>query len=159
MLGNGSNFAFPFWDWSSPDHRMYPFQEHILGASNTNGTLIGNFANWTTVCYDSISTGQLCDPSKSKQNMSRFGSPEVYAANYTKWPRREEICKAMDISVYDSLPYDASVEASKSFRNFMEGFYIGNETCDSVLFECMTETGRLQLHNQARIMIIQLATA
>ena len=148
MLGNGSNFAFPFWDWSSPDHRMYPFQEHILGASDASGNLVGNLANWTVVCGDSITTGILCDPSIVKDHMTRFRTQKVYSANYTKWPRRQEICKAMEIPIYDTSPYNPLVEAPKSFRNFMEGFYVGDEECNSVLFECTSERTRLQLHNQ-----------
>ena len=148
MLGNDSNFAFPFWDWSSENNRMYPFQEHILGASDEKGNLIGNFANWTTVCSDSVSTGNICDLSQTKEHLTRFRTSELYAAKYTRWPRREEVCKAISIAVYDGPPYDTGVEEHKGFRNFMEGFYVGNETCNSSLFDCTSHTNRLQLHNQ-----------
>lgn len=151
MLGGESSIDIPFWDWSSEKHRMYPFQEHVYGALDGNATLIGNFANWTIVCHDSLQdTSRICDPSQLKNHIIRFRKPEVYTANYTRWPRREEICQALSILVYDSAPYNPDAEAKKSFRNFMEGFYIGNESCNKNLFDCTTQTSRLQLHNEVR---------
>lgn len=132
---------------------MYPFKENLFGArgSDEEGTLVGNFANWTVICGEDIGNN-ICDPTKKLTHLRRFGTPEVYAANYTKWPRREEICEAVAIPIYDSPPYDTIVEASHSFRNFMEGFYIGNETCNDILYDCsINETSRLQLHNQVAI--------
>lgn len=148
MLGGVKNFAIPFWDWSLENHRMFPFQEHVYGASDENATLIGNFANWTIVC--DVSHDIICDPSQSTGHLTRFGSQEVYAANYTKWPRRKEICESMTIPIYDSPPYNHKVEGSKSFRNYMEGFYVGNEICNDTLFACsvISNTTREQLHNQ-----------
>ena len=148
MLGGDSNFAIPFWDWSLDEHRMFPFQEHIYGASYENATLIGNFANWTIVC--DVTLDVICDPSQSTEYMTRFGDREVYVADYPKWPRREEICKSMTIPVYDSPPYNSKVLGSKSFRNYMEGFYQGNEICNKTLFACsaISNTTRVQLHNQ-----------
>ena len=146
MLGRESDFVLPFWDWSSEKNRMYPFKEHVYGASDEAGTLFGNFANWTTVCTDQID--HICDPTESNGPIKRFRTHQVYEANYTKWPRREEICEALSIPVYDSPPYNTIVEATYSFRNFMEGFYVGNESCDSNRFDCTSNTTRLQLHNQ-----------
>ncbi len=147
MLGGDSKFAIPFWDWSLDKHRMFPFQEHIYGASEENATLIGNFANWTLIC--DVTLDVICDPSQSTDYMTRFGNREVYVADYSKWPRREEICKSMTIPVYDSPPYSSKVLGSKSFRNYMEGFYRGNEICNETLFDCSANnTSRIQLHNQ-----------
>ena len=156
MLGNESNFSFPFWDWSLEKHRMYPFEENILGASDKKGNLTGNFANWTTVCTNLKNPSSLCDPSVTLEHMTRFRTTKVYSANYTQWPRREEIKKAMTIPMYDSRPYNTVVDEHESFRNFMEGFYVGNETCNSSLFTCLTSTSRLQLHNQVlQVMITE----
>ena len=148
MLGGDSNFTVPFWDWSLEDHRMFPFQEHVYGASDENATLIGNFADWTIVC--DVSLDIICDPSQSTEHLTRFGNREVYAADYPKWPRREELCKSMTIPVYDSPPYNRGVEGSKSFRCYMEGFYNGNEICNDTIFACsvISNTTREQLHNQ-----------
>lgn len=148
MLGGDSEFAIPFWDWSLDEHRMFPFQGHIYGASDENATLIGNFANWTIVC--DVSLDIICDPSQSTESMTRFGNQEVYVADYPKWPRRAEICKSMTIPVYDSPPYNRAVLGSKSFRNYMEGFYQGNEICNETIFDCsvISNTTREQLHNQ-----------
>ena len=107
-----------------------------------------HFANWTIIC--DVSLDVICDPSQSTEHLTRFGNREVYAADYPKWPRREEICKSMTIPVYDSPPYNREVEGSKSFRNYMEGFYKGNEICNATIFACsvVSDTTREQLHNQ-----------
>lgn len=109
---------------------MYLFKEHLFGASASDeaGMLIGNFANWTTVCNDK--TDHICDPTEGNGHIKCFSTHKVYATNYTKWPRREEICQALSIPVYDSPPYNTIVEAIYSFCNFMKGFYVGNESCD-----------------------------
>ena len=148
MLGGDITFAVPFWDWSSEKHRMYPFHERRFGVPDENGNLVGNFANWSVICNGSDDTGIICDPTKANPHLYRFRTQEVFAGNYSRWPRREEICEGVSIPVYDSPPYDTNVDADISFRNFMEGFYVGNETCNGDLFVCVTSTNRLQLHNQ-----------
>ena len=154
MLGGDINFSVPFWDWSSEKHRMYPFQENVFGASDGKGGLVGNFANWSIICNDSLSTGVICDPTVRSIHLARFHNQEVYNGNYSKWPRREEICEALAIPTYDSAPYDSGVVGYKSFRNFMEGFYAGNESCNDVLFDCISQTSRLQLHNQVILITL-----
>ena len=148
MLGGDSTFAVPFWDWSSEKHRMYPFHERRFGVPDENGSLVGNFANWSVICNGSDDTGIICDPTKANLHLYRFRTREAFAGNYSQWPRREEICEGVSIPIYDSSPYDTNVAADISFRIFIEGFYVGNETCNSDLFMCVTSTNRLQLHNQ-----------
>lgn len=126
MLGGDKEFAIPFWDWTSEENRMFPFKEDILGASDKYGNLIGNFANWTVVCY--IDLDHLCDPTQDSARMTRFGNSEAYAANYTQWPTRDQVCNALNKPSYDISPYNTFTSTKHSFRNNMEGFIEGEVT-------------------------------
>ena len=152
MLGGNKEFAIPFWDWTAESNRMHPFKEELFGASDEKGNVIGNFANWTVICE--VDLDHICDPTQTTSRMMRFGTPEVYVANYTKWPTREQVCEAISIPVYDIPPYDPTSISLRSFRNFMEGFYFRGDSedakeCVESNVECSSdEIMKRQLHNE-----------
>ena len=161
MLGGGRTFSIPYWDWSTSEHRTFPFSKNVLGLHDKDGYLTGNFGDWGVICTDVMDNSSIiCNPTSQVEKLTRCNDNLACSANYSKWPNRIDIYKALNVSVYDQPPYNQKTMASGSFRNYLEGFNVSREQCDfddahSVCNDSEDSTTlRMTLHNQVHNMLL-----
>ena len=96
MLGGNRMFTIPYWDWSTSEHRTFPFSETVLGLHDKDGNLKGNFDDWDVICSD-VDTNHsvICNPTMQGGALTRCNDNEACTANYSKWPNRIDIHQAL----------------------------------------------------------------
>ena len=133
---DNTTFRIPYWDWSQPSQREILFKSDRLG-ENRDGTVVGDlFTDWETYCWQDMSDLSypvpICDPSTpSGQILRRCPNAKLCNSDNPNWPTSSDVNEALSIEDYDDDPFDRFVTntASRSFRNYLEGFLDKPDGC------------------------------
>ena len=135
---NDPTFALPYWDWTDEDKRDDIWD--LLGKSNcgifsdspnmetVEAPVDGPFSEWYTICtnYEDIicnASNQVCNPNENLGRIQRCigGTQGVQCRVESTLPSVREVNKALEETVYDTLPYSKDGNVT-GFRNALEGF-------------------------------------
>jgi tyrosinase len=143
--------VLPYWDWtvdSTPD--SYVWQDDLMGGNGDpaegEAVTTGPFrkGNWEIAVFDNG------DPDRFGYITRDFGA----SALAPTLPTSADVEAALEIPTYDAAPWNATVPAATSFRNFLEGWRdCAAESCDPVDGIGPTCTGGHELHNRVHLWV------
>lgn len=161
---SGKDVAVPYWDWTEAGSVDKVFTDDFMGgdgdasdgyAVKTGPFRKGNFpiAITDTDDIDSIHVDVDTEPNPVPyltRGMRTYLDKTVYL------PTTAEVAQTLDISTYDSAPWDSSVDSVKSFRNSLEGWRgVRGDTCENGIMDVIPIPGlrRSTQHNIVHIWV------
>lgn len=125
--GNDPALSVPYWDWSDPNSFQSVFADDFLGGdgdpNDDHRVKTGPFraGEWEILLLDETDDewdGDIDLVLKAGPLQRKFGDGTM--------PTREEVIDAvLTYRPYDSAPFDTTADITKSFRNYVEGWWPG----------------------------------
>jgi tyrosinase len=138
---NQPDFTFSYWEWTDPDERE-KYLTNFLSISRQP------FSEWPTYCWYETQDGTICDPTRAtRNNLRRCPIETACQMENQGWPSEQDV-QHLSISSYDTPPYNK--DATKSFRNLLEGF-LPVHSCDGESL-CKDDVAR-KLHNSVHLLL------
>lgn len=119
--------TLPYWDWSNPDNFANIFSDDFMGGdgdpNDDHRVKTGPFraGEWQVLLLDATDNEWDGD-----QDIELLEGPLQRKFGDGAMPTREETIDAvLTYRPYDSAPFDPSADITRSFRNYVEGWWPG----------------------------------
>jgi tyrosinase len=119
------NFALPYFDWTSDPAKVFSTEDIGSEGNCADGTVSGYIADqgfaaniFTDAARGDVTSTRsiVCGPKPLTRAAGCIAPP------YNVLPTSSEVATTLTISTFDVAPYDTSVDQTKSFRDYLEGF-------------------------------------
>ena len=161
---SGKTITVPYWDWTDPASEKVVFADDFMGGTGdpAQGYAVttGPFKKGAfevkisdELDIDSIFINVDTDPNPVPYLTRNIGFSK---GNKIYLPTEAEILNTLGITVYDSAPWDSSVDTVKSFRNSLEGWRgtAGNKCGDNDQMDVIDlPTRRSTQHNIVHVYV------
>lgn len=161
---SGKEIALPYWDWTDAASTQALFADDFMGG---NGDPADGYAlktgpfqkgQWVLKITDDEDINDVFSDVDLKPNPVPFLTRNIGKKldQNVFLPVKEEIINTLAISIYDSYPWDSSVDTAKSFRNSLEGWRgTAGDTCINNNMDVIDIPGkrRSTLHNIVHVYV------
>jgi len=162
---SGKTITLPYWDWTDPASTAAVFSNDMMGGSGDPAqgykVTTGPFraGEWVININDDIDIDSIfldvnTEPNPSPNLIRAMGIYE--GGTPPQLPTSAEVFNTLEITKYDSAPWDSSVDTAISFRNSLEGWRgCAGNTCENDIMDVIPIPGlrRSTMHNIVHVYV------